>query len=79
MWGGRGGRWKRGSNLEAGDEFGGYGTCQVRDKAAWMRVSERKSVGGFDVCFGAKVTGIAKVGSGSAGIKDHSQLLTGSN
>lgn len=41
-----------------------------------MRVSERKSVGGFDVCFGAKVTGIAKVGSGSAGIKDHSQLLT---
>lgn len=39
-------------------------------------MSERKSVGGFDVYFGAKVTGIAKVGSGSeGGIKDHSQLL----
>ena len=39
-------------------------------------MSERKSVVGFDVYFGAKVTGIAKVGSGSeGGIKDHSQLL----
>ena len=38
---------------------------------------ERKQVGGFDVYFGAKVTGIARVGSGSeGGVKDHSQPLT---
>lgn len=34
-------------------------------------------MGGFRAYFGAKVTGIAKVGGGcEGGIKDHSQLLT---